>query len=775
MGEFALGQPVARFEDQRLLQGKGRFVDDVQLAGMVYAAVLRSPHAHANIRSIDVTAAKAAPGVLDILTGADWEASGWNDLPTGRGRTRRDGSEMYRSPYPALVSDRVRYVGDPVAFVVAETREQAQDAAELIEVDYDPLPAITSTADAPKPGAPLVWDDCENNICFVFLAGDKEATEAAFAKADHVVERTFVINRVVVAATEPRACVGDYAAAEDHYTIYTTLQRAHPYRAQLATEVMGISENKLTVIGGDVGGSFGMKSAVYNEVPLVLLASKRLGRPVKWTSTRSEAFLSDGQGRDNVTTAAMALDKDHNFLGMRIQTFANCGAYIQAGGESFIGNIGTLAGVYRTPALHADVTCSYTNTTPVRPYRGNGRPEAAYVIERLIDEVAAELGADPIELRRKNLIPADAMPYKTGLTFTYDCGEFERGMDMALEVSDYAGFEARRAESRKRGKLRGIGFSNSIERAAAPGTEGAEVRFDRSGTATILSGAVNQGQGHETVFKQLVCDKLGMAPEDVSYISGDTDAVFYGEGTGGSRSATLGGSAMLLASDKIIAKATKIAAHMLEVKEDDVSFEDGVFSSPGSNRSLTIKEIGKAAAGPANLPEGMEPGLVEKAVYVTNMMNYPNGCHVCEVEIDEETGTVDIQRYNVVDDVGTVMNPMLLHGQIQGGVAQGIGQVLMEDMRYDPETGQVVTGSFMDYAMPRAEDFSDMHVASNAVPTATNPLGVKGAGEAGNVGALPAIASALADALKDYGVRDLPMPATPERIWRLMRDAKTGG
>ncbi|MDH3242235.1 MAG: xanthine dehydrogenase family protein molybdopterin-binding subunit [Alphaproteobacteria bacterium] len=775
MGEFALGQPVARFEDQRLLQGKGRFVDDVQLAGMVHAVVLRSPHAHARIRSIDVAAAKAAPGVLDILTGADWEASGWSDLPTGRGRTRRDGSDMYRCHYPALVSDRVRYVGDPVAFVVAETREQAQDASELIEVDYEPLPAITSTADATKPGAPLVWDDCENNICFVYLAGDKDATEAAFAKADHVVERTFVINRVVVAPTEPRGCVGDYDPSEEHYTIYTTLQRAHPYRAQLATEVMGIAENKLTVIGGDVGGSFGMKSAVYNEVPLVLLASKRIGRPVKWTSTRSEAFLSDGQGRDNVTTAAMALDKDHNFLGMRVETVANCGAYIQAGGESFIGNIGTLAGVYRTPALHADVTCAYTNTTPVRPYRGNGRPEAAFVIERLIDEVAAELGADPIEIRRKNLIPADAMPYKTGLTFTYDCGEFERGMDMALEISDYAGFEARRAESRKRGKLRGIGFSNSIERAAAPGAEGAEVRFDRSGTATIFSGAVNQGQGHETVFKQLVCDKLGMAPEDVSYISGDTDAVFFGEGTGGSRSATLGGSAMLMASDKIIAKARKIAAHMLEVDEGDVSFEDGVFSSPGSNRSLTIKEVGKAAANPANLPEGMEPGLVEKAVYVTNMMNYPNGCHVCEVEIDEETGTVDILGYSVVDDVGTVMNPMLLHGQIQGGVAQGIGQVLMEDMRFDPETGQIMTGSFMDYAMPRAADFSDMHVASNAVPTATNPLGVKGAGEAGNVGALPAIASALADALKDVGVRDLPMPATPERIWRLMRDAKSRG
>ncbi len=774
MGEFALGQPVARFEDQRLLQGKGRFVDDTQLAHMAHAVVLRSPHAHAKILSIDTDAARAAPGVLDILTGADWQASGWGDLPTGQGRKRRDGSGMYKSPYPALAIDRVRHVGDPVAFVVAETREAAQDAAELIEVDYEPLPAVTSTADATKPGAPLVWDDCENNICFVFLAGDKEAVDAAFAKADHVVERSFVINRVAAAPTEPRGCVGDYDPAEDHYTIYTTLQRAHPYRAQLATEIMRIPENKLRVIGGDVGGSFGMKSAVYNEVPLVLLASKRLRRPVKWTSTRSEAFVSDGQGRDNVTTAAMALDKDHNFLAMRVATFTNCGAYIQAGGESFIGNIGTLAGVYRTPALHADVTCAFTNTPPVRPYRGNGRPEAAYVIERLIDEVAAELGADPIEIRRKNLIPADAMPFKTGLTFTYDCGEFERGMDMALKISDYGGFEARRADSRKRGKLRGIGFSNSIERAAAPGTEGAEVRFDRSGTATILSGAVNQGQGHETVFKQLVCDRLGMDPKDVSYVSGDTDTVFYGEGTGGSRSATLGGSAMLMASDKIIAKGKKIAAHMLEVEEDTVSFADGVFSSPASNRSLTIKEVGKAAANPSNLPDGLEPGLVEKAVYVTNMMNYPNGCHVCEVEIDEETGVVEIVRYNVVDDVGTVMNPMLLHGQIQGGVAQGIGQVLMEDIRFDAETGQLLTGSFMDYAMPHAKDFPDMHVDSNAVPTATNPLGVKGAGEAGNVGALPAVASAIADALKEFGVRDLPMPATPERIWRLLQGARTG-
>jgi carbon-monoxide dehydrogenase large subunit len=772
MGEFALGQSVARFEDQRLLQGRGRFVDDTQLPRMVHGVVLRSEHAHAKILSINTEAAKAVPGVLDILTGTDWEASGWGDLPVGRGQKRRDGSDLYRCRYPALVTDRVRWVGDCVAFVVAETREQAQDAAELIEVDYQPLPAITSTADATKPGAPLVRDDCPDNICFVFLAGDKEAVDAGFAKADHVVEQTFVINRVTTAATEPRGCVGDYDPSEDHYTIYTTLQRAHPYRAQLATELMKIPENKLRVIGGDVGGSFGMKSAIYNEVPLVLLASKRLGRPVKWTSTRSEAFVSDGQGRDNVTTAALALDKDHNFLAMRVETFTNVGAYLQAGGEAFTGNIGTLAGVYKTPALHADVTAAYTNTPPVRPYRGNGRPEAAFVIERLIDVAAAELGADPIELRRRNLIPADAMPYKTGLTFTYDCGEFERGMDMALDLSDYAGFESRRTESRQRGKLRGIGFSNSIERAAAPGAEGAEIRFDRSGTATIFSGAVNQGQGHETVFKQVVCDKLGMDPADVAYISGDTDTVFFGEGTGGSRSATLGGSAMAMASDKIIAKGTAIAAHMLEVDESEISFEDGVFSSAGSNRSLTIKEVGKAAANPNNLPDGMEPGLVEKAVFVADLMNYPNGCHVCELEIDEETGKVEILNYNVVDDVGTVMNPMLLHGQIQGGVAQGIGQVLMEDIRFDEENGQLLTGSFMDYAMPHAADFSSMHVASNAVPTATNPLGVKGAGEAGNVGALPAISAALANALSEFGVRDVPMPATPERLWRLIAAGK---
>ncbi|MEX1083751.1 MAG: xanthine dehydrogenase family protein molybdopterin-binding subunit, partial [Xanthobacteraceae bacterium] len=522
MGEFAVGQPVPRFEDPRLLRGGGRYVADLVLPRTAYGYVLRSPHAHAKIRSIDIAAAKAAPGVLAVLTGADWEASGFGHLPRASQRKRADGSPMYRPPYPALVKDRVRWVGDYVAFVVAETYLQAVDAAESIEVDYEPLPAIVGTADASLPGKPRVWDDCENNICFVFRVGDKEKTDAAFAKADHVVTQHFVINRVTAAPMEPRACIGDYNPAEDHYTSYTTLQRAHVYRSELAEEVLRVPESKVRVIAGDIGGSFGMKSAIFPEVALTLLASKILGQPVKWVSTRSEAFLSDAQGRDNVTDAELALDKNGTFLGLRVKTIANIGAYLQSSADAFPGNLGTLAGVYKTPAIHADVTAVFTNTNPTRPYRGNGRPEAAYVLERMIDAAADELKIDPAELRRRNTIPPEAMPFKTGLTFTYDSGEFEKNMDMALKLADAAGFDKRRAESRKRGKLRGLGLSNTIERAAGAGVEGAEIRFDRGGTATLFSGSVTQGQGHETIFKQLVCDKLGLHPDEVHYVQGDT-------------------------------------------------------------------------------------------------------------------------------------------------------------------------------------------------------------------------------------------------------------
>jgi carbon-monoxide dehydrogenase large subunit len=768
MGEFAIGQSVPRFEDPRLIQGGGRYVDDIKLPGMAYGVVLRSPHAHAKIRILDISAAKAAAGVLAVLTSADVKAAGFGDLPVHGGLKRRNGEPQYKPRYPILAEDRVRWVGDCVAFVVAETVAQALDAAELIQVDFEPLPSVTSTAQAPQPGAPRVWEDCPDNICFVELIGDKAAADAAFARADRVVKHRFVINRVTAAAMEPRGAVGDFNATDGRYTIYTCVQRAHPFRAELAKHVLKLPESKVRVVAGDIGGSFGMKSPVFNEVALVLLASKLIGQPVKWISTRSEAFLSDAQARDNVTEAELALDKDGTFLGLRVKTIAAIGAYLQPAMPAFVLNAGTLAGCYRTAAIHVDVTGVFTNTNPVRPYRGNGRPEAAYVIERMVDLAADELNIDPAELRRRNYIAPSAMPFKTGLTFTYDSGEFEKNMDLALDLADVKGFQARKAQARKRGRLLGFGISNTIERAAAAGLEGAEVRFDRSGAATLFSGSNTQGQGHETVFKQLVCDRLGLDPKDVHYVQGDTDQVFFGEGTGGSRSATMAGSAFYLATEKIVAKARAIAAHLLKVDETDLKFEDGVFSSNKTNQTLTIKEIAKDSINPAKLPKGVEPGLIATAVYTAPVANYPNGCHICELEIEQETGKVEIVRYSVVDDVGTVLNPLLLHGQIHGGIAQGAGQVLMEDIHFDAE-GQLVTGSFMDYAMPHAHDLCNMEVESNPVPTKTNPLGVKGAGEAGCVGALPAVANALVDALSEFGVRHIEMPATPERIWRAMQ------
>jgi carbon-monoxide dehydrogenase large subunit len=771
MGEFALGQPVPRFEDPRLTRGGGRYVDDLALPHMAYGYVLRSPHAHARIRSIDTATAKAAPGVLLVLTGADWAASGWNDLPTPGGLKRGGGAPAGKIRFPALTQDKVRWVGDYVAFVVAETLHQAQDAAELIEVDYEPLPAVVSTAEALDPGAPLVWDDRPDNVCFVHPEGNRVATEAALARADRIVKRRMVINRVTAASMEPRGAVADYNKTEDRYTVYTVLQRAHGYRSDLSG-IMKVPESKIRVVAGDIGGSFGMKSAVYNEVALTVLASKMLARPVKWTSTRSEAFLSDAQARDHVTEAELALDKDGHFLGFRVKVTAAVGAYAQANSNVFVMNLGTLAGVYRTPAIFAEVTGVFTHTNPMRPYRGNGRPEFAYVIERMVDEAAAEFGISGIELRRRNMIPPEAMPFQSGLTFKYDCGEFAKNLDLALKLADFAGFEARRAEAKARGKLRGIGLSNTIERAAAGGFEAAEVRFDKGGTVTLLSGSITQGMGHETVYKQLLCDRLGIHPNQVTYIQGDTDKVAIGEGTGGSRSAALGGSAVQAATEKIVTKARAIAAHMLEAAEADIEFDEGAFRISGTDRVLALPEIAAVAWEPRALPAGMEPGLISQASYAAGDQNFPNGCHICELEIDPETGTVEICRYSVVDDVGTVMNPLLLEGQIIGGIAQGVGQILLEDIRFDAESGQLLTGSFMDYAMPRADNFSPIHCESNPVPTKTNPLGVKGAGEAGAVGAMPAVGNALIDALKPLGVTDIAMPATPERLWRAIREAR---
>jgi carbon-monoxide dehydrogenase large subunit len=736
---------------------------------MLYGHVLRSPHAHAKIKAIDTSRAQVAPGVHAVLTGADWIASGFGDLPVANGRKKRDGKPMFRHPFPALVSDEVRWVGDYIAFVIAETQAQAIDAADLIDIDYEPLPAVVSTAQAVEPGAPVVWPQCPDNICFVHIEGDKAATDAAIATAPHVVKHRFVINRVTAATMEPRGSVGIFDSAANRYTVYTTLQRALPFRAQLA-KTLNVPESRLRVVAGDIGGSFGMKSGVYNEVGLVLLGARITGRPVKWVCTRSESFLADAHGRDNVTEAELALDENGKFLALRIKTIAAVGSYTQPGSEGGpVSNLGTLAGVYTTPAISVDVTAVYTHTNPMRPYRGNGRPEAAYVLERIVDIAADELGFDPVELRRRNLIPPSAMPYQSALSFLFDSGEFEKNMDLALDMADYAGFEARRAEARSRGKLRGIGVSNSIEKAAAPGIEGAEIRFDRSGSVTVLSGAVSQGQGHETVFKQLVSERLGLDPGEVTYLSGDTDVIFNGDGTGGSRTATIGGAALQAAATKIVHKAKQIAAHVLGV--DEVAFSDGLFSSRMTNRSLSIRDVARAAANPEQLPDGIEPGLVATAVYNHRVPNYPNGCHICEVEIDEETGTTEIVRYSVVDDVGNVLNPLLLKGQIKGGIAQGVGQMLFENICFD-ENGQNLSGSFMDYAMPHAAHFCHIDIVSNPVPTLTNPLGVKGAGEAGCVGALPAVANALVDALAVYGIRDIAMPATPERIWRAIETAK---
>ncbi|MGE0628046.1 MAG: xanthine dehydrogenase family protein molybdopterin-binding subunit [Hyphomicrobiaceae bacterium] len=773
MGEFAIGQPVSRTEDPRLLRGGGRYVDDLTLPNTAYGAVLRAAHAHAKVNWIDTSAARKAPGVIAVLTDEDWQALKWKDLPSAEmALKRRDGSPIYKPPYPAMARGMVRYAGDPVAFVIAESAAQAADAVELIEVDYEPLPALTDTSKALEPGQIQVWPDAPDNICYVWQGGDKAAADAAFAKAEHVVKYRAVVNRVTAAAMEPRAALSFYDTAADRLTVHTTLQRAFVYRAQVA-EMINVPESKVRVVATDVGGSFGMKSALFNEVALTILGTYVTRRPVKWTSTRSEAFLGDAQARDHIYDMELALTKAGKFLGLRAKSTVNVGAYVQTGGEtSAIGNIGTLAGVYVFPAIHVDVTTIFSHTNPMRPYRGNGRGEAAYAIERIVDLAADELGIDPVEIRRMNMIAPDAMPYKTGLVFTYDCGDFANAMDETLRMADYAGFAKRREEARKRGKLAGIGVSFTIERSATAGFEGAEIRFDRAGTVTLLTGAINQGQGHATAFTQVLCDRLGVAPEDVHYISGDTDAVSYGEGTGGSRSAAIGGSAVLQAADKVLDKARKIAAHLLEVEEGEVDFDDGVFKSRKTNQTLTIKDVAQAASKPNKLPAGMEPGLLGSAVYNNPKENFPNGCHICELEIDEDLGTVEITRYTVVDDVGTVINPLLLKGQIKGGIAQGVGQLLLEDIKFEPETGQLLTGSFMDYAMPRAHHLTNFEIKSHPTETKTNPLGVKGAGEAGCVGAMPAVGNALVDALSVYGIKDIPMPATPQRIWEALAKAK---
>ena len=776
MGEFGIGQPLSRFEDRRLLKGAGRYIDDVSLPGQAYACLLRSPHANARLARVDVTAAKAAPGVLGVFTEADLAADGLGQNEPNIPRKRPDGSPMFWRAHPGLARGVVRYVGDPIVMVVAESLEQAKDAAELIEVEYEVLPAVTATAAATQGGSAAVWPECPDNVSHVFEIGDRAATEAGFSRAAHVVRRRYVITRVHAQFMEPRGALGHYDPRDERFTLYADVQYPHRVREMLANRIFKLPLSQIRVVAGDIGGAFGIKGWQYVEHRLVLFAARRLGRPVKWRCERSEAILADEHGRDVVADAELALDRDGRFLGLKVRTISNIGAYLSADRNMLatFTSLPAMVGVYAVPAAHVQMTAAITNTNPTAPYRGAGRPEAIYVIERLIDDAARELKLDRVELRRRNLIPAAAMPCKTVLGFTYDCGDFPANMERALALGDVAGFTARREASARRGRLRGLGIANAVERAASPGMEFAEIRFDSSGRATLLMGTKNQGQGHETTFRQIASEKLGLAPEDMRYVDGDTDLVAYGMGTMGSRSTVIGGTALSLAADKIVAKAKKIAAHMLEVSEADITFGDGRFIVAGTDRAIPIKEVARAAFVPAKLPRGTEPGLFETGSFSPPQDTFPNGCHVCEVEIDPETGAVSLERYSVVDDVGTVVNPKTLKGQIHGGVVQGLGQVLMEEVVYDRQSGQLLTASFMDYAMPRADDVCAFEVESRPVPTKLNPLGLKGAGEAGTVGALPAVMNAIMDALAAVGVDQFDMPASPTRIWQALAAAGRG-
>jgi len=749
----------------------------VNLPHQAYAALVRSPHAHARLAKIDTRAALKAPGVLAVLTGEDLTADGVGDLPTDRARKRRDGAPAFATPRPALARGRARHVGDGVAMVVADTLEHAIDAAERLKVDYEPLPAVAATAAALEAGAAAVWDEAPDNVAFVAEAGQREAVDRAFASAPHVTRLDYVVTRVAVAPMEPRAAVGEYDRRTGRYALHTGIQGPHGTRTLLAG-VLKVPQSHLRVVTADVGGSFGMRSGLYPEMVLVLWASRRLGRPVKWTSDRREGFVTDEHGRDNVSTAELALDRDGTFLALRVSITLNVGAYLtpRSAGPG-TNNIGGVAGMYTTPAIHHRTTGVFTNTTPTGPYRGAGRPEATYAIGRVIDVAARELGMDPIALRRKNLIPPSAMPFKTGLVFTYDCGDFARGMDMALSLADHAGFEQRRAEARTRGCLRGFGIANAIEVAGGPYTsvnpDTAQICVNPDGSVTVSTGSTSMGQGNETAFAQIVAEKLAVPVERIQVLWGDTDSLGAGRGNGGSGALTVGGSAVMQASDRIVERGRRIAARMLEAAAEDIAYKDGRFTVAGTDKGVGFAEVARTAYTPRQLPQGMEPGFSETAAFTPPAVTFPNGCQVCEVEIEEATGALRIVRHTVVDDVGRMVNPLLVKGQIHGGVVQGLGQALFEDLVYDAETGQLLSGSFMDYAMPRADDVPFFEVDSHEVPTKVNPLGAKGVGEAGTVGALPALINAVNDALAPLGVRHLDMPMTAERIWRAIREAKS--
>ena len=778
-----IGAAVKRKEDARFLTGRGRYTDDINLPGQLHGYILRSPVAHADIGGIDAGAAMAAPGVHAVFTGKDMEGVG--GIPTGWLIHSKDGSPMVEPPHPALALGKVRHVGDCVAIVVAETKEEAREAANLVEVDYRELPAVASIEAAEADGAPLVFDEAAGNVCYDWEVGDRAATDAAFEAADHVVSIDVVNNRLIPNAIEPRAAIANFDPATGDYTLYTTSQNPHLVRLLLGAFVLGLPEHKLRIVAPDVGGGFGSKIPHYAEEAILTWTAGQLGRPVKWTCDRIDAFKSDTHGRDHISTARLALDADGNFLGLRVSTKANLGAYL----STFAPCVPTylygilFAGPYTTPAVHCEVKSFFTNTVPVDALRGAGRPEATYLLERLVDKAAHELGMDRVEIRRRNFIRE--FPYQTPVALQYDQGDYDATLDLALEAADWDGFEARRAEAEARGKRRGIGISTFIEAcgiapSAVVGSLGARaglyesgsVRVHPTGSVSVFTGTHSHGQGHETTFAQIVSDMLGVDFDAVDVVHGDTARIPFGMGTYGSRSLAVGGTAIHLAVEKVIEKGKRIAAHLLETSVEDVEFENGSFTVAGTDRSKSLGEVALTAYVPHNYPEGLEPGLEETAFYDPLNFTFPAGTHIAEVEIDPETGEVDLVAVTGADDVGRIINPMIVDGQLHGGLAHGIGQALMEECRYQ-EDGQLETGSYMNYTMPRAADLPSFSINHNTTLCTHNPLGVKGVGEVGSIGVPPAVINAVIDALRPMGVDDMTMPATSQRVWQAIQSAQS--
>jgi aerobic carbon-monoxide dehydrogenase large subunit len=772
MQRFGIGQPVRRVEDQRFLTGHGRYVDDTNLPRQCYGVPVLSIHAHARIRRIDTTRAAAAPGVICVLTGADALADRLGGTPPNFMPEDLGGPKGYRTFRTLLVTDKVRCVGDRLAYVVAETENQARDAATLVDIDYAPLPAVVSPEEAIRPGAALVYDDCAGNKCCEISFGDQAATDAAFASAKHIVRLRLESNRVSANAIEPRAAIGDYDAASGTYTLYSSNQNPHGMRQTLAKSVFHIPETMLRVIAPDVGGGFGMKADAYPDDALVLWASKRTGRPVKWVATRAESLLGDTHGRDQVVHGEMALDASGTILAIRARSMHSFGAYVvSAAVQPTLMGLRFIPSVYTVKAFHGISQGIFTNTPPTSVYRGAGRPEAVYLTERLLDQAALALGIDPVEIRRRNLIPASAMPWSTPTGFQYDTGDFAMLLGRCQTLGDWQGFAKRREASARVGKLRGRAVSFFIEMGGVF-NDRMELRFDPGAGVSIVAGTHSHGQGHATVFAQLVAEWLGVPFESIRYVQGDTDQVTFGRGTYAARSSLVGGCALRVAADDVIAKARAMAAHLMEAPESDIEFKVGRFNIVGTDRSMAFTDVAKAFFMPFHLPPKFTLGLSGAGSYAAEPPNFPNGCHSCEVEVDPETGKVRLDRYTAIDDVGRALNPLICEGQVQGGLAQGIGQALHEHVIFDGESGQLLAGSFLDYTMPRADDLPDFDLALAEVPSTTNPLGIKGVGEAGAIGAPPTIINALLDALRPLGVQDFSMPATPLRVWQAIQRAR---